>query len=395
MSDFKRPAADPLLNAYFEAVRAEDARPSAAISAAVLAAAAAQAAPLKATPANDAANLPFWSIKRYGGAMAASIAVCSLAALLVVNNPGINPGQFEPSEAKRARVEAAPTQAAAPLVTASAAAPAPAAVADQAAVLGAAQSIGSPAKKEQKAQAEATKSVAENDNRQSQSTIYSDKKTQAISGESAKLMGRADSAAKPAGGVQQAPAVTAAPLAQPSTAKRAEASPAVAEAVADAAVEREFAKSAPPPARPAAPIAMAPAAPAAVPAPAAAQAPPPVETSRSVLPNKTESSAEPAGLGRQASAAAPLDATQRLLQAAASGQLPAVQAALSQGANVNARDPSGRTALHRAVLGKHLQVVRALLAAGADRNITDASGATALQLAKRANLAEIAAELEP
>jgi uncharacterized protein len=115
-----------------------------------------------------------------------------------------------------------------------------------------------------------------------------------------------------------------------------------------------------------------------MPAPAFTPPPAPFVTERSVLPSTT-----------------PPGAAQRLLAAAASGQVSAVQAALAEGANINARDATGRSALHIAVLARHLQVVRALLGAGADRSIADASGATPLQLAKRANLADIAAELEP
>lgn len=57
---------------------------------------------------------------------------------------------------------------------------------------------------------------------------------------------------------------------------------------------------------------------------------------------------------------------QQLWHAAAAGDMEAVQAALTQGAPVDARDTYGDTALNRAAEGGHLAVVTHLLAAGAD-----------------------------
>jgi hypothetical protein len=67
--------------------------------------------------------------------------------------------------------------------------------------------------------------------------------------------------------------------------------------------------------------------------------------------------------------------------AAAGGDLAAARALLSSSFDVDARDPSGRTALMLAIAQGHADVVDALLAHGADANAADASGVRPLQMA--------------
>lgn len=62
------------------------------------------------------------------------------------------------------------------------------------------------------------------------------------------------------------------------------------------------------------------------------------------------------------------DATRRLFEAAARGDVPGIRAALGQGAVVDARDGAGQTPLLIAVSGGRQQAFDALLAAGADIN---------------------------
>jgi ankyrin repeat protein len=61
----------------------------------------------------------------------------------------------------------------------------------------------------------------------------------------------------------------------------------------------------------------------------------------------------------------------RLLDAAASGDVAAITAALDGGADVNARDATGRTALLVATVNGHTDAVRALLGADADVDLQD------------------------
>jgi ankyrin repeat protein len=65
------------------------------------------------------------------------------------------------------------------------------------------------------------------------------------------------------------------------------------------------------------------------------------------------------------------DADQRLLAAAASGDEAALHAALSDGADANARDAEGTPATMLATRGHHTSTLRALLDAGADVDAQD------------------------
>jgi uncharacterized protein len=62
---------------------------------------------------------------------------------------------------------------------------------------------------------------------------------------------------------------------------------------------------------------------------------------------------------------------QPLVEAARKGDLAAVERLIGRGANVNARDNRGRSALLAATHGNHVAVARALIAAGADVNAKD------------------------
>ena len=61
----------------------------------------------------------------------------------------------------------------------------------------------------------------------------------------------------------------------------------------------------------------------------------------------------------------------RLLEAAASGDVATIAEALDGGANVDARDTRGRTALLVATVAGQTEAVRSLLAAGADVDLQD------------------------
>lgn len=89
-----------------------------------------------------------------------------------------------------------------------------------------------------------------------------------------------------------------------------------------------------------------------------------------------------------ASAASPTP-YRNLIDAAAAGDLPAVQALLQAGANPNERRHSEETALMRAADGKHLEIVRTLLTAKANVNAS-AAGWTALLYAATRGHVEIA-----
>src|SRR5687767_10111972 len=60
-----------------------------------------------------------------------------------------------------------------------------------------------------------------------------------------------------------------------------------------------------------------------------------------------------------------------VLDAAASGDISAVRAAVEAGADLEARDARGRTALLLAATNDHVEVAKVLVAAGADANALD------------------------
>jgi ankyrin repeat protein len=70
--------------------------------------------------------------------------------------------------------------------------------------------------------------------------------------------------------------------------------------------------------------------------------------------------------------------------AAAAGQLAGAQQLLAAGADVHAADEVGSTALHAAAAAGHQEVVQLLLTAGADVGAADEKGRTALYLAAEA-----------
>ena len=73
----------------------------------------------------------------------------------------------------------------------------------------------------------------------------------------------------------------------------------------------------------------------------------------------------------------------QLLEAAESGDISEVENLLARGADVNATDKYGITALHWAAKAGKTEVVEALVIAGADVNATDNDGETVLQFAKK------------
>jgi ankyrin repeat protein len=76
-----------------------------------------------------------------------------------------------------------------------------------------------------------------------------------------------------------------------------------------------------------------------------------------------------------------------LLHAAArTGQCSVISALLSHGANINARDADGRTALYWAVYAKDYNCTRDLVSQGADINATDTEGDTVLHVAAKRNV---------
>jgi ankyrin repeat protein len=75
--------------------------------------------------------------------------------------------------------------------------------------------------------------------------------------------------------------------------------------------------------------------------------------------------------------------TTALIRSSSYGQLDIVKALIAAGANVNAVNRDGQTALMLASYG-HLEIVKALIAAGANVNARNNEGETALMLASRA-----------
>ena len=82
-------------------------------------------------------------------------------------------------------------------------------------------------------------------------------------------------------------------------------------------------------------------------------------------------------------------ADRELWRLAGTGDVELLDGLLADGANVNAADRTGVTALMRAAYHGQLQMVRALIERGADVNITDSGGLTALMMAEHADHEEI------
>jgi len=70
-----------------------------------------------------------------------------------------------------------------------------------------------------------------------------------------------------------------------------------------------------------------------------------------------------------------------LWQAAERGDLPEVKSLIAKGAEVNAKDNKGGTALMVASLNGHIEIVQALLGKGAEVNAKSNKGGTALMVA--------------
>jgi hypothetical protein len=87
---------------------------------------------------------------------------------------------------------------------------------------------------------------------------------------------------------------------------------------------------------------------------------------------------------------AAVDADHQLLDAAEKGDLALVQSLLEKGADVNAKNGSGATALMLAAGQGHQNVVRLLLDKGADVNAKDGQDTSALMEASKQGLLEIA-----
>jgi hypothetical protein len=88
------------------------------------------------------------------------------------------------------------------------------------------------------------------------------------------------------------------------------------------------------------------------------------------------------------------NAAAALRHAAELGDLAALQGLLGKQTDVDARDPSGRTALMLATLRGHTEAVVALLAHGADPNAADAQGITPLAAAAAGDQPAIVAALQ-
>lgn len=87
-------------------------------------------------------------------------------------------------------------------------------------------------------------------------------------------------------------------------------------------------------------------------------------------------------------------ATTDLMNSAADGDVEAVRTQLSAGAEINAQDQVGATALIYAARNGHVAVVAALLAAGADPAVRTSKGSSATDVARRFGHAEVAGLLD-
>ena len=80
----------------------------------------------------------------------------------------------------------------------------------------------------------------------------------------------------------------------------------------------------------------------------------------------------------------------RLLIAAKNGDINSVKVLIERGADVDARNWLGRTALHEAVLYKHIEIAKMLIENGADVDAKDKWERTALHAAAKEGTIEIA-----
>ena len=74
------------------------------------------------------------------------------------------------------------------------------------------------------------------------------------------------------------------------------------------------------------------------------------------------------------------DKNAQLIQAAKYDNLSTVQNLLANGADINAKDKNGKTALMLAARDERTRIVKALLAKGADVNVKDKDGKTVWKL---------------
>ncbi|HKS26489.1 MAG TPA: ankyrin repeat domain-containing protein [Pyrinomonadaceae bacterium] len=88
------------------------------------------------------------------------------------------------------------------------------------------------------------------------------------------------------------------------------------------------------------------------------------------------------------------NAVMPLIEAAYEGNTVQVQSLIEEGADVNERDASGRTALMIAANRGHTYVVQLLLERGADANVTDNKGTTAMQAAESRGFQRIVSMLK-
>jgi len=76
------------------------------------------------------------------------------------------------------------------------------------------------------------------------------------------------------------------------------------------------------------------------------------------------------------------DPNQMLIVASQMGDIDRVRLAIAKGANINAQDENGGTALHWAVFYEHGNIVRLLLMHGANPYIKDKNGITPIDVAR-------------
>ncbi len=82
------------------------------------------------------------------------------------------------------------------------------------------------------------------------------------------------------------------------------------------------------------------------------------------------------------------EASEALLKAASNDDAEEINQAIAKGADVNAKDKNGFTALHRAVMYNATKAIKALVAAGVDLNVKDRNDFTALHRAVNENFKE-------